>query len=80
MLKCLKCNQKIHQRKLCYEHWKEFRSSRYHCTCYNCTNPIFSLTLCRHHYHELKGPGEMLGRRRPARLRKLCAELLQGGA
>lgn len=72
MLKCLKCNQKIHQRKLCYEHWKEFRSSRYHCTWYNCTNPIFSLTLCRHHYHTANVKCIVPECSRPSFCRQVC--------
>ena len=47
---CSRCEQPVHRKKLCYEHWKELRRSRYHCTWQTCNNPIFALTLCRHHY------------------------------
>lgn len=47
---CLKCSEPIHRRGLCYQHWKEARAQRYHCTWQRCINPIFALTLCRNHY------------------------------
>lgn len=46
----LNCTKRVHRRLLCYEHWKKYREERYHCTWKPCSNPIFALTLCRHHY------------------------------
>ena len=47
---CTQCPKPVHRRGLCYDHWKEARADRYHCTWKSCINPIFSLTLCKHHY------------------------------
>jgi hypothetical protein len=47
---CLLCSKPVHRRNLCYQHWREARAERYHCTWKPCTSPIFALTLCRHHY------------------------------
>ena len=47
---CLLCSQPVHRRHLCYQHWRQSRAQRYHCTWKPCTSPIFALTLCRHHY------------------------------
>ena len=70
---CLRCNKPVHRQKICYEHWKEFRSLRYHCTWHPCINPIFALTLCRTHYRAANVECNVNLCRRPVFCKQVCS-------
>lgn len=69
---CSKCCKSIHRRNLCYDHWKEERGKRYHCTWKPCVNPIFALTLCKHHYRAANVHCIVDGCKRPSYCRQVC--------
>jgi len=69
---CSKCCKPVHRRHLCYAHWKEARSLCYHCTWKPCVNPIFALTLCKHHYRAAHVSCIVAGCKRPSYCRQVC--------
>lgn len=69
---CSKCSTAVHRRNLCYAHWKEARAERYHCTWQSCVNPIFALTLCKHHYRAANVHCIVHGCKRPSYCRQVC--------
>lgn len=69
---CLRCEEPRFRRELCYEHWKDMRRERYHCTWKPCINPIFALTLCKHHYRAMNVRCSVNDCRRPSHCRQVC--------
>jgi len=69
---CKKCSKPTHRRKLCYTHWKEARAQRYHCTWKSCSNPIFALTLCKHHYRAANVHCNVPTCKRPSYCKQVC--------
>lgn len=69
---CSKCSTSIFRRKLCFKHWKLARAERYHCTWKPCLNPIFALTLCRHHYRAANVPCNVDQCKRPSYCKQVC--------
>lgn len=69
---CSKCSKSIHRRHLCYEHWKEARAQRYHCTWQSCSSPIFALTLCKHHYRAANVRCNVTDCKRPSYCKQVC--------
>lgn len=70
---CTRCNKLSFRKHLCYEHWKESRSSRYHCTWSSCTSPLFALTLCRTHYRAANVDCNVDSCRRPVYCKQVCS-------
>ncbi len=47
---CSKCVTKSYRNRLCYKHYNEAATCKFHCTVLKCNRPIFATTLCRTHF------------------------------